>query len=406
MVIQRFRPDFGGQGVQVEELCRALVGRGVRPVIISATRGRQSEWEDCDGYTVRRLRADLIPGSAGTTRLWMPIFGLRVFLALLRLRQVDVVHVHGLSDALYGALLFCRLRSVPLIFEMTLIGADDPSTALEARHTLAGLRRRAYRSCDAYVAMSAAFLPSFAAANLPHERLHVIPQGVDVTRFHPRSAAERAAARAELGLGASAPVVAFVGSLIERKGIDLLLAAWARIHASRPDARLLLVGKDRFEPGSADAQFLPRQFASLSGSAAATVHSLGLRDDPERWLGAADIFAFPSRREGFGSVIIEAMACGLPCVVAGLDGITDFVFASPTHAGGRADADSDGIVVPQDDVLALATAILGLMGDPDRAAAIGRTALARVRDAFDMDRAVAPVYARLYASLARLEGRA
>lgn len=329
----------------------------------------------------------------------MPIFGLRVALGLLRLPRVDVVHVHGLSDALYGALIYCRLRSVPLVFEMTLIGADDPATALATRQRLARLRRAAYRACDAYVAMSAAFLPSYEAAGLPAARLHLIPQGVDVDRFRPRAPADRAHVRAAAGIAPSDRVVVFVGSLIERKGLDVLLSAWTRVHEQRTDTHLVLVGRNTFPPGSADATFLASQFGRLSAAAAASVHVVGLCDNPEMWMAAADVFAFPSRREGFGSVIIEAMACGLPCVVATLDGITDFVFASPvdaTHTGTWA---GDGVVVPQDDPDTLSRALLRLLNEHGTAELVGRAALARAHAAFDMDRVVAPAYERLYASV-------
>lgn len=399
MVIQRFRPDFGGQGVQVEQLCRALVRRGAQPVVLAATRGQASEWEQCDGYSIRRLRADIVPGTGGTSRIWMPVFGLRVALALLRLPRMDVVHVHGLSDALYGALIYCRLRSVPLVFEMTLMGVDDPETALATRQRLARLRRAAYRACDGYVAMSAAFLPSYEAAGLPADRLRLIPQGVDVHRFRPRSPDDRARFRATSGIGPSDRVVVFVGSLIERKGLDVLLSAWARVQERRTDARLVLVGRNVFPEGSAESAFVSAQLGQLPAGTAATVHVAGLRDDPEVWMAAADTFVFPSRREGFGSVIIEAMACGLPCVVAKLDGITDLVFASPVDATRAGAWAGDGIVVPQDDVETLSRALLRLLEDAATAELIGRAALARAREAFDMDRVVAPAYERFYASL-------
>ncbi|MGE0450123.1 MAG: glycosyltransferase family 4 protein [Vicinamibacterales bacterium] len=399
MVIQRFRPDFGGQGVQVEELCRALARRGIRPTVLAATRGRPSNRERCDGYEVRRLRADVFPGISRSSRLWNPLFGLRVFLALMRLPRMDVVHVHGLSDALYGALMYCRLRSIPLVFEMTLMGVDDPATALATSQLLARRRRAAYRACDAYVAMSAAFLPSYAAAGLPPARLSLIPQGVDLERFRPRPEDARALVRAEFQIAPSDRVVVFVGSLIERKGIDLLLAAWSKVHQQTRRAHLVLVGRNVFPPGSGDAGFLAEHMARLSAEAAATVHVAGLRDQPEAWMSAADVFAFPSRREGFGSVIIEAMACGLPCVVATLDGITDLVFASPVDAASGGGWSGDGVVVPQDDVETLSAALLRLIDDRAAAAAIGAAARARARAAFDMHRVIAPAYERLYGSL-------
>ncbi|MGE0702352.1 MAG: glycosyltransferase family 4 protein [Vicinamibacterales bacterium] len=396
MVIQRFRPYFSGQGVQVEELCRAFARRGRTSSIVTAVRGRPSEVEQCDGYDVRRLRVDLIPGSATRTSLWAPTFGARVFQELMQMKRPDAVHVHGVHDGLYGAAAFCRLRGVPLVFEMTLMGVDDPHTALDTRHRLAALRRRAYLGADAYVAMSRAFLPSYAEAGMDRNLLTVVPQGVDTARFTPLPAAVRAEVRTELGCAHDAPVVAFLGSLIERKGLDLLLGAWETVHAVLPRARLLLIGHASFDDGSLEREFLDRCVADLSVDAAATVLPIGLRDNPERYLGAADIFALPSRREGFGTAIIEAMACGLAPIVARLDGITDYIFGAPVRP--QTPAAGDGIVVPQEDPQALAAAVIALLSDRARAVEIGRIARERVLEQFDLHRVVAPAYDAVYAA--------
>ena len=116
-----------------------------------------------------------------------------------------------------------------------------------------------------------------------------------------------------------------------------------------------------------------------------------MRDDAERFLQAADVFLFPSRREGFGTAIIEAMACGLPCVVAELPGITDFIFPKPPDGAG-------GVVVPQEDPAALADAALALLAVPERARALGAAARARAAERFGID-AVAEQYLSLYAAL-------
>ena len=397
MIIQRFRPEFSGQGIQMEQLCQALARRGIESTVLAATRGHPSSWEACDGYRIRRLRADLLPGSARNSHLWMPTFGARVLFALLGLPRPDVVHVHGLHDGLYGAYVFCRWSGVPLVLEMTLMGVDDPATALASRHVFYRARHGAYRGADAYVAMSRAFLPPYASAGMPPDRLHIIPQGVDTRRFRPLATDERSQVRAEIGCEPAAPVIVFVGSLIERKGIDVLLAAWAIVHERRPDARLVLVGRDAFEPASDERRFLDAQLSRLPPAARDAIRRVGLRDDPERLLGAGDVFAFPSRREGFGSVIIEAMACGVPSVVARLDGITDMIFSAPIESS--SEGLGDGVVVPQDDSLALAGALLDLFNRPEHAARVAGAGLERARTSFSLDEVVAPAYARLYGSL-------
>lgn len=394
MIIQRFRPYFSGQGVQVEELCKALVRRGRTAVILTAVRGQPSSRESCPGYEIRRLRADLLPGSSDRHSLWAPTYGLRVFDELLRMGRVDVVHVHGLHDGLYGAALFCRLRRVPLVFGMTLMGVDDAATALATRHTFAALRRRAYRSANHFVAMSRAFVPSYAAAGLDRERLSVIPQGVDTERFRPVTDRERRHTRAAMSCPPDAPVVAFLGSLIHRKGLDVLLAAWPTVQAVLPEARLLLIGHDAFAARSPEQQFLETCLAAVPADVRPSIIRTGVQEDPAQMLGAADAFVLPTRREGFGTAIIEAMACGLPPIVTRLDGITDFIFGQPVPP--QTTARGDGIVVPQEDDGVLAAEIIALLSDPGRMRAIGAAARARACERFEINGIVAPAYEAVY----------
>lgn len=402
MVIQRFRPQFSGQGVQVEDLCRQLVRRGARASVVTARLGATAAASErtADGVEIRRLRCDVpgLPFTRASTRAWTPVFGLRTLLHLCRRRRhVDVVHVHGLTDGLYGAWLFGRLSGTPVIFEMTLLGTDDPASVAADRHLAHGPRMAMFERCDAYVAMSPALARAYREAGMDPGKLRVIPQGVDTEAFRP--ADDVGALRRELGLPTDAPIVAFVGSLLERKGIDVLLRAWGDIHRAVPRARLLLVGRDRFDRGSADgaaaSRFLEAQLAALPPAAAAAIHRTGLAP-ARRWLPAADAFLFPSRREGFGTAMIEAMACGLPCVVADLPGITDFVFGDREERHG-------GIVVPQEDAATVAEAAVRLLEDDAARRRLGTAARRRAVERFDFAR-IAVDYLQLYDEVRRGRG--
>lgn len=402
MVIQRFRPAFSGQAVQVEALCGALARRGVAATVITAVHGRAAGTERCDGWEIRRLRVDLLPGSGDRSQLWVPTFGARVAAALTRVRP-DIVHVHGPTDGLYGAWLYSRLARVPAIAEMTLQGDDDPVTMRDRHVHLRRLRWAVYRRFDAWVAMSEAFLESARRAGLPEARVHVIPQGVDTDRFRPPAGSEKAQLRARLGLAEGAPLVVFLGSLVRRKGLDVLLRAWPAVLASVPGARLVLAGRDEFPPGSPEAAFVDEALGALPEDARDSVSRMGLIDDPERLLRAADAFVFPSRQEGFGSVIIEAMASGLPCVVSELPGITDLIFATPEGSGSPASVPgADGIVVPQGEPDAVAAALVRLLREPSKAAAMGMRARQRAEQHFALPRIV-DAYLRLYREI--LAGR-
>ncbi len=388
MVIQRFRPAFSGQGIQVEAIAKALARRGVDVTIISATSGTQRSIEVCDGYSVVRVGSDppSFASSLGHSRLTGPMFAARTFGYLQTSARCDLVHVHAMTDALYASYAWCRLHDKPLLFEMTLVGADDPLAVAQNRHLFSSIRRTVYGRCDGYVAISPALQELSREAGLPQGRVQLVPQGVDIDRFRPVD--DRMSVRRELGLSTDGPLLTFVGSLVHRKGLDVLVDAWCDIHRAHPTARLLLVGRDDFEGHNSERAFLSDQLARVPAAAAERMHRTGVQQDVHRFLQASDLFLFPSRREGFGTVMVEAMACGVPCVVAELPGITDFIFPD----GGT------GIVVAQSDARRLAEGALRLLRDPDAAAQMGEAARADAVDRFDINM-LAGRYVEYYRSL-------
>jgi glycosyltransferase involved in cell wall biosynthesis len=177
---------------------------------------------------------------------------------------------------------------------------------------------------DCWVGISSAFLPRIAAVGVSEDRFQRIYTGLDVERFRPVEGEARLALRAALGIPAEARVVVTVGALLPRKGMDRVLHAWKRLGPSPEKDLLLLVGPAT-EGEGLRSQYLShvRELEALAAAPplAGTVRLVGRVDDVERWMAAADVFALLSRREGFGTVTAEAMACGLPCVVSPLDGI-------------------------------------------------------------------------------------
>lgn len=147
-------------------------------------------------------------------------------------------------------------------------------------------------------------------------KLHVIYNGVDLDRFHPRLREEhRAPLRKQLGIGDAPPVVLFVGSGFERKGVPTLLQAMARM--TRNDAVLLVVGRDRNEKQM-------RWLAAKLGIAK-RVHFLGGQEDVRPLYGAADCFALPTLYDPMPNAALEALACGLPVVTTTTSGAAELI---------------------------------------------------------------------------------
>ena len=202
---------------------------------------------------------------------------------------------------------------------------------------------------------------------LPEAKVARVSNPIDVSIWRPD---DRAVARAALGLPECATIVAWHGQMqMWRKGLDVLLEAWPTVTGARPDEdiRLMLVG---------------------SGEDAGRVRGLAERNTLSRvelvddWLhdrgrlrailSAADLYAFPSRHEGFPVAPLEAMACGLPVVGADAQGVRDVV-------------GDCGLVVPRGDAGALADALGALLDDDNRRLELGRAARLRVEEQFSLE---------------------
>jgi glycosyltransferase involved in cell wall biosynthesis len=189
---------------------------------------------------------------------------------------------------------------------------------------------------------------------------HGSVSGVDLKRFKPDPDA-RAAVRAEFGLAENVLLFLYVGRLNRDKGIPELLEAFARYSAGYQQSRLLLVGPDE---GGMD-----RLIDRASG-----VLRVGYTDQPERFMASADILVLPSHREGFGSTVIEAAACGLPAVASRIYGLTDAIIENET-----------GILHEPGNVEGIASALVKLSSDSELRRRLGDAALVRAKRDFAME---------------------
>lgn len=208
----------------------------------------------------------------------------------------------------------------------------------------------------------------------------IVPPGVDIGRFRPATADERAAARADLGLPADARLIVGVSRLVPRKGFDTAIRAVAELRRRDPaayaDVHLAIAGRGR------DAERLARLATELD----APVTFLGRvdHDDLPRLYACADLFTMLCRnrwggleQEGFGIVFVEAAACGVPQVAGDSGGAAEAV----------ADGDTGLIVAAAGDraVASAADAFAALLDDESLRLRMGRAARRRAETEFDYD---------------------
>lgn len=186
--------------------------------------------------------------------------------------------------------------------------------------------------------------------------------GVDLARFRPDPAA-RAALRAETGVADAVPVFLFVGRLVRAKGVFDLVEAFAALSARHAQWELWMVGPD--EEG------LQAGLQAEGERRGARIRWFGPTPVPERYMAAADVFVLPSYREGFGSVVIEAAACGIPTVAYRIDGVVDAIVEDRT-----------GRFVAKGDIGELAKAMERLGSVPEMLGELGEAARQRAIDDF------------------------
>jgi glycosyltransferase involved in cell wall biosynthesis len=178
---------------------------------------------------------------------------------------------------------------------------------------------------------------------VPRTKIEVIPRGRDAAALGRRSDARAAGTRRRLGIPAAAELIVAVGRQEPQKGLDILLHALPPVRARFPDVRVLIAGRE----GRATAT-LAEHTAALG--LADTVTFLGMRDDVADLLCAADVFAFPSRWEGAGGTLLEAMALECPIVTSRLPTLletvdeTTAVLVAPGSAGELARGLVDSLV--------------------------------------------------------------
>ena len=292
-------------------------------------------YRNIPGVTVERWGA----------RRWSPSSVWRA-LRLVRGGDYDVVHAH-LVKAIGVALLVGLLRHKKTAIHLHGGVQEFPAVIRAAYRMLRG-------GAGCVIAVSEA-IKDFArdVLRFPAERIRVVHNGVRVEAFA-RSAADNSVRR-ELAVPEDAVVVGMAGRLVEQKGVDVFLRAFALVRAREPRAIAVIVGGG---PLRADLEKLADDLGCSDG-----VRFMGWRTDMPLCYAAFDLGVVPSRWEPFGIVAVEMMAAGLATVACAVDGIREIV----SHG-------VDGLLVPPHDPKAMAAAILDLIRRPEWREKLGRAA--------------------------------
>jgi len=393
-----FDPAFPSRPEQLQ--ARALAARGHRVVAHEYLDRR---------YPGQSTRHEWLPGGVPVHRAaTLGFFAPEALLRLLLADRPDVIHLHHMRSLLaFQTVQAARRLGIPTVMTVHGLLHDGDLVADRERPLEAPLRfdnllltpgqllrrlargahpRRAarnylihapLRALDHLIALSRYERDLLARLGADPGRVSVLPNVVDLSGY--AAAAPPVAGRH--------PLVLFIGQLVPRKGFDLLARAMPLVLRDAPEARFVLVSHNR----SGEAEL--RRLVEAGGAG----HAVELRgrvseDEKLALLREAAVVAAPSRYEGFGIPLIEALAAGAPVVT------TDVTAGNEVIDHGR-----NGLLFPYGDVDALAAAIVRLLRDRELAARLAAAGRAEVFERYAGAR-LAGELETIYAMLLRSAG--
>ncbi len=314
-----FEPEYSGAALQGLTLAKELRRRGYHIEFVTNRWPGLGDKAEVEGFAVKRLE----PGRMRKHREFRLWFNLARYVWTRR-RDFDILHSHGayFTNAFIGPL--ARMLGMKSLIKASL--ADDDLQGL-SRPIVGRLHRFMLRRIDAYVAISQDLVDEFRLGRLLENKIHHLPNGVDTDYFHGATTQQVASIRDKLKLPTDQPIALYVGVLDQRKNILWLADQWIRNDAFGTGALLVAVGPQ----GRDDAEgHLRARLAEL-----ASVHPkrFALHDfhaDVRPYYQCVELLLLPSAKEGLPNVVLEAMACSLPCIAARASGSRELIVEGET----------------------------------------------------------------------------
>jgi glycosyltransferase involved in cell wall biosynthesis len=285
----------------------------------------------------------------------------------------DIVHTHNPKPGVYGR-LSARFSRVPVIVNTVHGLYAQPGDAWSRRTVVYGLERIAAKCSQAELVQNVEDLPVLRRLGLPEAKLHLLGNGIDLSRFDRArvDAGTRAALRASWGVKDDAIVCGAVGRLVWEKGYREVIEAARLLRDRAPHVEIVVVGP----LDEAKAESVTRADIEAAESLG-NIHFVGERADIESCYAAFDLYVLASYREGFPRSAMEAAAMELPVVATNIRGCRQVV-----------DDGRTGRLVPVRNAPAIADAVAEIATDDALRREMGNAARAKAVADFDEQRCI------------------
>jgi glycosyltransferase involved in cell wall biosynthesis len=373
---ETYYPVVGGGETQARLLADGLIANGHSVVILTRrSDGSLKKHEQYGAVNVYRLP----PIGGGQLKKWGLLFSSLPMLIRLR-NQYDLIFVSGYRIIGLPAVMIGKLFRKRVVlkadsqgemsgefFEGGLRKFGTSRSSLPFKLFLA-FRNAILRKADSFSAISPEIALELTASRVPANKICLIPNSVDTTRFVPVESAQKSTLRKRLNLPQNATIAVYTGRLVSYKGLPLLLKVWNELRHKHANAILVLAGSGGLDIHNCEAEL--REYVKSTGLEKYILFLGAVQNVPE-YLQAADLFAFPTENDAFPSSIVEAMACGLPIV-------TTPVGAIKTIIANR----KNGLIVQPGNFQQLYEALDVMVSDKMLASRLGQAAWQTVQDQY------------------------
>lgn len=296
--------------------------------------------------------------------------------------------IHRLPERLSG---YISAHGIPVVYPLT-IWPTLPDTALQRSRKFERIWRH-YEQMDCIITATGRqrrWLHDLGVTT----RVEVVPNGVELERFRPlANVRESEVLRTAFGVSPDTELILSVGDVIPRKRVDLAIEAFYQVARDRPRARLVVLGDCGHSSNSEVTEYRGRIVAVCSQAhLQGRILLAGAVERVDSWLKIANAFLFTSHREGMPNAVLEAMSCGVPCVLGPFPGLgREFGIAGQHY---RKAADNPA---------SLAQELNFILANPGEAEQIGRSARELMVRTMAIDRSL-DRYAAILRAVLTLDG--
>lgn len=365
---ETYYPVMGGGETQARLLTEALIANGHSVIVLTrrsdAALKKHERYGKVDVYR-------LAPVGSGQWKKWGLLFS--SFPMLIQLQsQYDLIFVSGyriigLTAVLVGKLLGRRVvLKADSQGEMTGDFFESGLRKFGFSHKtwlfrwFLRFRNTILKKADAFSAISPEIVSEWTSSGIRFEKIRLIPNGTDTSRFFPAKSVEKIALRRKLSLPQNTKIAIYTGRLVTYKGLPLLVKVWDEIRRKHEKILLILAGTGGLDIHNCEADL--REYVKANRLENQVVFTGAVLNVSE-YLQASDVFVFPTENDAFPSSIVEAMACGLPVISTPVGAIKTII----THG-------ETGLLIHPGDAGQLYQALGVMLSDEELASRLGKAA--------------------------------